>query len=153
MTKFFECAVKIEKLDKYGERVIKIERHVVSALSFTEAEARITKELKPEVIGEFTVKSISAKKYEEILRFPEHLRTPATDSPLDKWFEMKVNFLTADNKGREVKMPFLYLIQAGSVNGADAVYIYSMLGSLVAYRVEKISETKIIEVFDVESGS
>ena len=151
MIKFFECTVKIEKLDKYGERATKTEKHVVSALSFSEAEARITKGLAPEVVGDFTVKSIRAKKYEEVLRFPEHLSTPATDSSLDKWFELKVNFFTADNKGREVKMPFLYLVQAGSVNGADAVYIYKMIGSMIAYRVEKISETKIIEVFDFDA--
>ena len=152
MTKFFECTVKIERLDESGLRVIRTEKHVVNALSFTEAEARITKELQYQVIGEFTVKSIRAKKYEEILRFPEFLRTSGTDSPLDKWFEMKVNYLEYNEDGREKKIPVLYLIQAGSVNGADSIFIYSRIGSLSTYRVEKISETKILDVFDVEPG-
>lgn len=150
MTKFFECTVKIERIDESGARVIRTEKHVVNALSFTEAEARITKELEPEIIGEFTVKSIRAKKYEEILRFPEFLRTPETDSPFDKWFEMKVNYLKYNEDGREKKIPVLYLIQANSVNVADSIFIYSRIGALSTYRVEKISETKILEVFDVE---
>lgn len=150
MTKFFECTVKIERIDESGARKIKTEKHVVNALSFTEAEARITKELEPEIIGEFAIKSIRAKKYEEILRFPDNLRTPETDNPFDKLFELKVNYLESDGKGREKKIPALYLIQAGSVNVADSIFIYSRIGTLSTYRVEKISETKILEVFDVE---
>lgn len=152
MTKFFECTVKIERLDESGARKIKTEKHVVNALSFTEAEARITKELEAEVTGGFVITSIRAKKYEEILRFPEFLRTPVTDSPLDKWFEMKVNYLKYNEDGREKKIPVLYLIQAGSVNVADGIFIYSRIGTLSTYRVEKISETRIVEVFDAEPG-
>lgn len=150
MTKFFECAVKIERLDESGARKIKTEKHVVNALSFNEAEARITKELKPEITGEFTIKSIRAKKYEEILRFPEFLRTPETKNPFNKWFELKVNYLEYDEKCREKRTPVLYLIQAGSVNVADSIFIYSRIGTLSTYRVEKISKTKILEVFDAE---
>lgn len=152
MTKFFECAVKIERLDESGARKIKTKKHVVNALSFNEAEARITKELKPEITGEFTIKSIRAKKYEEILRFPEFLRTLKLKTRL-KWFELKVNYLEYDEKGREKRTPVLYLIQACSVNVADSIFIYSRIGTLSTYRVEKISETKILEVFDADCES
>ena len=44
-SKWFECAVKLERTDENGEQKKITETYVVEALSFTEAEQNIIKEL------------------------------------------------------------------------------------------------------------
>ena len=59
---WFECKVQY----KNGENKKVTELYTVEALSFTEAEARITEEMTAYCIGEFEVKDIKKSKYKEV---------------------------------------------------------------------------------------
>ena len=52
---FFECGVRYERTTEEGTTKKVNELYIVDALTFTEAESRITEEMKPYVSGDFEV--------------------------------------------------------------------------------------------------
>ncbi|MGL5772544.1 MAG: DUF4494 domain-containing protein, partial [Bacteroidales bacterium] len=82
MNNWFECKVRYEKTIENGMLKKVTEPYLVDALSFTEAEARIIKEVTPFITGEFTVSDIKRAKISEIFE----------DETGDRWFKAKVQF-------------------------------------------------------------
>ena len=72
MQRYFECKIRYEKQitdtnDKDCGKVKKItETYLVDALSYTEAEARIVKEMAQYIKGEYSITGIKQAKYAEI---------------------------------------------------------------------------------------
>ncbi|MGL4332122.1 MAG: DUF4494 domain-containing protein, partial [Bacteroidales bacterium] len=66
MNNWFECKIRYEKTMENGMLKKVTEPYLVDALSFTEAEARIIKEITPFISGEFTVSDIKRAKISEI---------------------------------------------------------------------------------------
>lgn len=66
MHNWFECKVKYDKMMENGMQKKVSEPYLVDALSFTEAEARIIKEITPYISGEFEVANIKKANYGEI---------------------------------------------------------------------------------------
>lgn len=165
MHNYFETTVKFEKTAEEGNVKTVTEKHIVDALSFTEAEARIIKEMQPFFIsGDFQVTAIKRKKYAEIVnagwlinvvdaQVNKLMGVNNNQSEVaDKWFECKINFITLDEeKGVEKKTPVLMLVNANSVNSANDTLIQHMKGTMADYTIEKVAETKIIEVFKYEN--
>ena len=63
---WFECKVRYEKTQVDGSQKAVTEQYVVDALSFAEAEARITEQLSPYISGEFEVTDVKKAAYKEI---------------------------------------------------------------------------------------
>lgn len=141
MNNYFECTVKFEKTAENGNLVKVSEKYLVDALSFTEAESRITDELKGFVSGEFMVSAIKRYKVSELF----------WNEQSDKWFRAKVNFITLDEeKGVERKTAAFMLIQANDIKDAREGLVEGMKGTMADYETESITETKIIEVLKYE---
>ena len=75
MANWFECKVKYDKLQENGSAKKVSEPHLVDALSFTEAEARITEEQRPFISGEFSVDDVKRTRihrqyHSDIYRHP-----------------------------------------------------------------------------------
>ena len=164
MKTFFLVKVKFEKTAENGKIVKVSEVYLVDALSFTEAEQRIIKELEPFISGEFEVSSIARKKYNELIRAHrginlidaeanKMLKANENQSPeADRYFECKVNFITFDeDKQKDKKTPSLMLVHANSTRSANDTLTEVLLKSMADYEIEKIAETKIIDVFIYES--
>jgi hypothetical protein len=160
MHNYFETTVKFEKTAEEGKIVKVSEKYLVDALSFTEAEARIIQEITPFISGEFQVMAIKRKNYTEIVNQEWSINAVDAEAnkimginknqstEADKWFECKVNYIVLDEeKGIERKTPVLMLVNANSVNSAHDTLIQCMKGSMADYSIEKVAETKIIEVF------
>jgi hypothetical protein len=160
MNNFFESTVKYEKTSEEGKIVKVSEKYLVDALSFTEAEARITKEMEPLISGEFQVAAIKRKSYAEIIDAETSINAVDSEakkimgannnqsSTADKWFDCKLNYITLDEeRGVEKKVPVYMLVNANSVNSAHDTVTQAMKGSMADYTIEKVAETKIIEVF------
>ena len=142
MHTYFETTVKFEKTAEEGKIVKVSQKNLVDALSFTEAEARIIKEMQPFISGEFRVAGIVPKRINEIFY----------NENGDKWFRAKVNFITLDEeKGVERKSPTTMLVQACDIKEAREGLVEGMKGSMADYEVESITETKIVEVFKYEA--
>ena len=65
MSTWFECKVKYDKMMENGMQKKVTEPYMVDALSFTEAEARIIKEMTPFISGDFSVANIKRANISE----------------------------------------------------------------------------------------
>ena len=135
---YFECKISYEKTMENGKEKKVSEPYLVDALSFTEAESRIIEEVKPFISGEFEVKSIRKYKVAEIV----------VDESGDRFFKCKLNFITLDEKsGNEKKTATNILVQATTLDEAKVTLVNHMKSTMCDYSIEKIEETKIMDVF------
>ena len=138
MHKWFECTIKYEKQIEEGKIAKATERYLVDALTFSEAEARIIKEMEPLISGEFKIVNINPQKYSELF----------WNEKADKWFKIKVNFIVLDEeKGIEKKVANYMLVQANDLKEARELLVEGMKGSQADWEIASISETKIIDVY------
>lgn len=138
---WFETRVRYDKTMEDGRDKKVTEQYVVEALSFSEAEKRITEEMSHYVSGEFGVKAIKLAAYSET--FFSDIDTD------DKWFKAKLAFITLDEKtDKEKRTPVTYLVQAASLDKARAYVKEVMEKTLIDYDVISISETHFIDVFE-----
>ncbi len=138
---WFETRIRYDKTMEDGRDKKVTEQYVVEALSFSEAEKRITEEMSHYVSGEFGVKAIKLAAYSET--FFSDIDTD------DKWFKAKLAFITLDEKtDKEKRTPVTYLVQAASLDKARAYVKEVMEKTLIDYDVISISETHFIDVFE-----
>ena len=135
---WFICKVKYEKMLENGLQKKVTEAYLVDALSFTEAEARIIEEIQPFITGDFIVTDIKRAKISELF-FNENG---------DRFFKCKLNFITLDEKsGNEKKTATNILVQATTLDEAKVTLVNHMKTTMCDYSIEKIEETKIMDVF------
>lgn len=138
---WFETRIRYDKTMEDGRNKKVTEQYVVEALSFSEAERRITEEMSHYVSGEFGVKAIKLAAYSET--FFSDIDTD------DKWFKAKLAFITLDEKtDKKKRTPVTYLVQAASLDKARAYVKEVMEKTLIDYDVISISETHFIDVFE-----
>ena len=143
MNNWFECKVKTEKTLENGTQKKVTEPYLVDALNFTEAEARIIKEITPYCNGEMEVVDIKRVKYSEMF-------TNDAESA-DKWYKVKAMFITLDEKSQTEKKTASYiLVQASDFQNAVDTFVEGMKGSLADYEINTIQETNILDVFPFE---
>ena len=138
---WFECKIAYEKVMEDGLQKRVIENYVVDALSFTEAEKRITEEMSSYISGEFEVRDMKIAPYKEIFFSDEEMA--------DRWYKAKLQFITIDEKTeKEKRTPVIYLVQAGTVNGALKNIEEMMGGTMIDYVIASVTETTIMDVFE-----
>ena len=70
------------------------------------------------------------------------------DETGDKFYKVKVNFITLDEKtATEKKTASYILVQASSFKEAYDNFIDGMRGTMADYEIEAITETKLVEVY------
>ena len=141
---WFECKVRYEKAAEDGTMKRVSESYTVDALSFSEAEERITEEMSSAIRGEFAITDIKIAPYREVF-FAD------TDSA-DKWYRAKLAFITLDEKtGKEKRSLILYLVNSGSVSGAVRSIDEVMNGTMIDYIIVAVQETQLMDVFEYKS--
>jgi len=141
---WFNAKVKYEKTAEEGRIETATESYLVDALSFTEAEARIIKEMTPFISGAFTVSNITRARINELF----------TSDDGDKWYRCKVYFIALDEeKGVEKRTPVTMFVQASNVKLAWDGLQEGMKATMADYEVASIVETDVLDVypFEVES--
>ena len=140
MSRYFETGVRYQKLMEDGREKKVTELYIVDAMSFAEAEGRITKEMEAYISSDFEVVTEKITNYSEIV---------TNDMPdADKWYKVKINMITIDEKTyKEKKSPFYMLIQAKDIDHARQCTDNHMKGTLADWECEAVSETKIMDVF------
>lgn len=138
--KLFECGIRYEKTLENGMQKKVTELYIVDALSFTEAESRIVGEMECFISGDFAVVSEKITNYSELVN---------SDIPsADKWYKVKINLVTLDEKTMaEKKQPLYLLVQASDIDDARRRMDEHMLGTMSDWVCESIQETKIMDVF------
>ena len=114
------------------------EPYLVDALSFTEAEARIIEEQTPFISGEVNVTAVKRTKIAEIF----------WDDSADKWYLVKVAFITIDEKTAvEKKSTSLILVAASDFKGAYDNFMEGMKGTMADFEIQSITETPLMDVY------
>ena len=93
MSQWFECKVKYDRMMENGVLKTVSEPYLVDALSFTEAEARITDKMQPYISGEFSVDTVKRVKLSDIFY----------NEAGDRWYKVKLDFITIDEKTEKEK--------------------------------------------------
>jgi len=138
MSQWFECKVKYDRMAENGMIKTVTEPYLVDALSFTEAEARITEEMQPYISGEFSVAAVKRVNLSDIFYNQDG----------DRWYKVKTNFITIDEKTAVEKRTASYqLVQASDFKGALDVFLQGMKDTMADYEIASITETPLMDVF------
>lgn len=140
-SQWFECKVRYDQMQETGLRKKVTEQYVVEALSYTEAEAAIIKQIAPCTSGDFEITGIKPAVYRDVC-FSE-------DAQADRWYKVKVVFITLDEKSdKEKRTPYPFLVQAQSLDAAVQNVTTAMKDTLGDYEKATVAETKILDVFE-----
>ena len=130
---WFEVSVRLQRMADDGSNRSVTELYAVDAISFTEAEKRIQKELSGEIRSGMEVKNINPAPYKEVF---------FTDDESGE-----LSFITLDETtGKEKRSNTTYLVQADTF--AEALRnVESFMDGNSDYVTANICETKIIDVY------
>lgn len=143
MANWFECKVRYDKMLETGIQKMVTEPYLVDALSFTEAEARIIEEITPFISGDFSVSAVKRTNISEIIY----------DETGDKWYKVKTNFITIDEKTAVEKRTASYiLVQASEFKDALDNFMEGMKGTMADFEIASIVETPLMDVFPLKLG-
>ena len=139
MKTWYICKIKYQKQTDEGLLKAVTEAYLVDAVSFTEAEARITEVMAPEISGEMLVSGIAKANYTEIVNYEDS----------DKWYKCKVTYISVDGDtgGKEKKVSTYFLVSANSLKEAYERVDDSLSSMLVPFDIPSISITNIVDVF------
>ena len=141
MANWFECKVRYDKTMENGAVKKVNEPYLLDALSFTEAEARMIEEITPFISGDFTVSAVKRTKIAEIF----------WDDSADKWYLVKVAFITIDEKTAvEKKTTSLILVAASDFQGAVDAFVEGMKDTMADYEIVSIAETPLMDVYKMK---
>ncbi|WP_430810206.1 MULTISPECIES: DUF4494 domain-containing protein [unclassified Carboxylicivirga] len=144
MQNLFECKVKYEKIDEQSGKEKKVsETYLIDAVSFTEAESRIYKEMESMIRGEFIVTNIRKANYTEIFENEDG----------DMWYKSKISYASVDEKsGKEKKVSNQILVLASNVKDAFDKIHEGMQGMTVDFDINMIAESPILDFFPYFKG-
>ncbi len=145
MAQWIEVRARYDKMMENGSVKKVTEPYLADALSCTEAEARVTEELTPFISGDFRISfrisSVVTTKISEIF----------WDASGNRFYKVKVNFITLDEKTATEKKTAAYiLVQASSFKEAYDNFVDGMKGTMADYEIEAISETKLMDVYPAD---
>lgn len=136
---WFECKVKYAKVSQNGSEGLVTESFLFDSVSYTDAEARVTKQMMECVKGgEFKIVSISKSQIAEV--FAQH------DG--ECWYKAVINLVTIDEAaGREKKMRAAYLLKADCFTDAVKNLEDCLSFMVIPYIIQSLAISPIVEVF------
>lgn len=138
MSNWFECKVRYDKMMENGATKKVTESYLVDAFTFTDAEKRMNEEM--EGRGEFSVTAVKRSNITEIFW--------DDSEAADKWYHVKVNFITLDEKTAvEKKTTSHILVAAGNFRQALDSFMEGMKGTMADFEVNTIAETPLMDVY------
>lgn len=139
MQTWFECKVKYVKIDQDGRERKVTDVYLIDAVSFTDAEARMIKQMQQLVRGgEFTMKDIKESNVVEIF--------PSEDGGW--WYKAKISLVTIDEKaGKEKKITNYMLVEADDIKQALERLEEGMSYILVPVQITELKLSPVCDVF------
>lgn len=133
---WYECKVKYQKTLENGQTKKVTETYITAAVSVSDAESRVVKEMAPLINGEFAVIAVKRASFTEIF-----------DSDEERYYQCKVSFTGLTDDGEEKKQNNIILVQAEDFKDAEKRLEQGMKGTMSDWEICSIAETAIIEVF------
>ena len=138
---WFEIKIRYDKTNDEGLIKPITEQYVVEAFTFTEAEAAIIEEMSSYISGAFDITGIKNASFKEVF-FSDNQND-------DKWFKVKLQFITLDEKSeKEKRSNVYYLVQASSLQLAVKYVSDEMSKTMIDYNFASISETLFMDVYE-----
>lgn len=140
---WFECKVKYKKTHETGEQKMTTDTYLLDAVSYTEAEARISEEMAAYTSEDFRIMNIKVANFSEVHPFENS----------DRWFKSKVSLVALDEEsGKEKKTNIYLLVQANDVKEAFENTTSAMEETMGDYSIPSITESPILDVFPYFTG-
>ncbi len=140
---WYECKVKYRKTHETGEQKVTTDTYLLDAVSYTEAEARITEEMAAYTNEEFRITNIKVANFSEVHPFENS----------DRWFKSKVSLVALDEEsGKERKTNMYLLVQANDIKEAFENTTSAMADTMGDYTIPMITESPILDVFPYFTG-
>lgn len=141
MANWIVCKIRYEKTIETGMQKKVTEQYLVDALSFAEAEARIIKEMKHFINGEFTVSAVKKDTLSEVLE----------NTTGGIFYKAKVEFITLNEKtGSEKRTAVNMLVQASDIEESIEILKEFMKGTIADYEITGMNKTQIMDVYRYE---
>ena len=136
--RFFEVKIKYDKMQDNGALKAVTETYALDALSFTEAEAKITDMMRPFINGSFEVTAEKIAPYTNFIRGQN-----------DLYYLVKYTFMQFnETNGTESKKHLeTILINAEDFDDAKAKAVAYLRNATIDWQIDTLKETKIIDVF------
>lgn len=137
---WFEAKVKSIRVDESGRERKVTDMYLLDAMSYTEAESRIVKEMAPVVKGEYYISGLKKSNVTEVV--------PSVDESDDRWYKAKVAIVDADEvSGREKRSFQYYLVAAANTDRALENLNGALKTFVVPCEVASIADTLFVDVF------
>ena len=138
MSNWFTVKVRYTKQLDNGALKRVSEPYLLSAMTFTDAEASIYEELGAVIRGEFNVTGISRTELNDIFAYDD----------TGVWYKCKVVYdnLDADTETTK-KVSQNFLVEASSVKEAYERLTDNLKGMLVAFQIPSVMVSPIVEIF------
>lgn len=139
MNNWFECTIKYDAANEVGDIVSKTDRVLISTISYTEVEKKVSTLRGNDLPEEALIVNIKKASYEDIIFKGE----------CDYWFKGKVIFIeSSDNSDKLKKVPRNFLIPANDFFGATEILLDYLKNHYVTDNyINSINLTNITEVY------
>lgn len=139
MQTWFESKVKYVKVSQSGNEQMVTENFLLDAVSYTDAETRIIRQMQQTVKGgEFAIVDIKKSRIAEVFQYESG----------EWWYKATINLVTVDEEaGKEKKLRTFYLIMADDIREALNRLEESLSFLVIPYVVSAISVSTIVDVF------
>ena len=141
--RFFEVKVKYDKMHDNGVLKSVTETYALDALSFTEAEAKITDRMRPFINGSFEVTAEKIAPYTNFISGGNDLYYQV------KYTHMVLNETTGTESKRHLET---ILINAEDFDDAKSKAVAYQRNSTTDWQIDTLKETNIIDVFTELDG-
>lgn len=137
---WFEAKIAYMKVGEDGREKKVNEAYLLDAMSYTEAEARVIKEMESIILGDYYIKSLKKSNITELVT--------SDDENDDRWYKAKVNIIDADEfSGKEKCSSQYYLVAASNFNRALENLEKSLESFVVPCEIDSIGNTDFMDVF------
>ncbi len=138
MAKYFEVSVKYTKIQDNGLKKNVTERYLVDSLSLTEAEAKVTKELRAYICEDFFATLARTTNIAEVVG----------DKECGRFYLSKVAILTLNDKtGASKRNIMQILVGAEDFKAAYENIHKAMSGTISDWELVSLAESAVIGVF------
>lgn len=137
---WFEAKIAYMKVGEDGREKKVTESYLLDALSYTEAEARVIKEMESIVPGDYYIKNLKKSDITELVE--------SEDENDDHWYKAKVNIIDADEVSGQGKVSSIYyLVAAANIDQALENIKNALSTFVVPCSIYSITDTNFMDVF------
>ena len=138
---YLEAKVRYKTMDEEGRRKTANETYLIDALSYTEAEAKLLKELENAIHDDYFITGIKKSNIEEVL-VPGGVISA-------KWYKAKIAIVDADPQtGKEQKQNRFLLIAEEDVDKALERLQKEISNYVIPVEIISIGDSNIIDVIN-----